>query len=106
MVNMQKMLKQAQQMQAQMKEMQEKMGQETQEGSAGAGLVKVTISGHGNMKKVSVDKSLMDPEETEMLEDLIVAAFNDAKEKMDKKSAEAMSSMTGGFNIPGMKLPF
>ncbi len=106
MKNMQQLFKQAQQMQEKMKEMQDKMADQTEEGSAGAGLVKVTVNGHGHMKAINIDKSLMDPEEKDMLEDLIIAAFNDAREKAEKKSSEAMSSMTGGLNIPGMKLPF
>ena len=106
MKNMQQIMKQAQQMQERMKQMQEQLANEVQEGSSGAGLVKVKVNGHGHMKSVAIDKTLMDPEEKDMLEDLIIAAFNDAKDKADKKSAEAMSSMTGGLNIPGMKLPF
>ena len=58
------------------------------------------------MTKINIDKSLIDPEETEVLEDLILAAYNDAKEKVDAKMSESMSSLTGGLNLGGLKLPF
>ena len=102
MMNMQALMKQAQAMQKKMEETQAKLESEEFEGASGGGMVKVLVSGKFVMKKVTVDKSLMTPDEADILEDLIVAAFNDAKGKIDKKMAESMS----GFNIPGMKLPF
>jgi DNA-binding YbaB/EbfC family protein len=76
-------------------------------GSAGGGMVSVTVNGKGEARQVKIDPSLVDPEETEVLEDLIVAAFNDAKAKVEAHVAEEMSKLTGGLNLPGgMKLPF
>ena len=69
-------------------------------------MVKVVLSGKFEMKKINLDKSIVDPEDVEVLEDLIVAAYNDAKEKADAKMGEAMGSITGGLNLGGMKLPF
>ena len=101
------MMQQAQKMQTKMQEMQDNLEKEEYEGQAGGGMVKVTVSGKGDMKKVGIDKSLMDPEETEMLEDLIIAAFSDAKKKSEDASAEKMGELTGGLGLPpGMKLPF
>ena len=107
MKNIGNMLKQAQQMQAKMAEMQEKLATMEIEGAAGAGLVVVTINGKGDLQRVKIDKSLVDPEEVEVLEDLIVAAMADAKSKVDTMMQEEMSKLTGGMPLPpGMKLPF
>lgn len=106
-MNLQKMMKQAQQMQAQMNEMQEKLADDEAEGSSGGGMVTITLNGKSVMKKIHIDKSLIDPEEKEMLEDLIVAAFNDAKDKVEKNMQDKMSELTANMGLPpGMKLPF
>ncbi len=106
MKNITQIMKQAQQMQQKMAEMQSKMEMLEVLGAAGAGMVQVTISGKNELKALKIDPSLVDPNEVEVLEDLIIAAFNDAKSKLDAKTAEEMSSVTGGMNIPGLKLPF
>lgn len=100
------LMKQAQAMQQRMAEMQEKLEQVEISGSSGAGLVQITINGKGNMRVLKIDPSLVDPQETEVLEDLIVAAFNDAKAKLEAHTTEEMSKVTGGMNIPGLKMPF
>ncbi len=106
-MNLQKMMKQAQQMQAKMAEMQEKLAQEELEGSAGGGMVKIVLNGKSEMRKISIDESLLDKEEKEILEDLIVAAFNDAKQKVEDNASAHMAEVTGGLQLPeGMKMPF
>jgi DNA-binding YbaB/EbfC family protein len=106
MKNMGQLMKQAQAMQQRMAEMQEKLEQVEISGSSGAGLVQITINGKGNMRALKIDPSLVDPQETEVLEDLIVAAFNDAKAKLEAHTTEEMNKVTGGMNIPGLKMPF
>jgi DNA-binding YbaB/EbfC family protein len=107
MKNLGNMMKQAQQMQQRMQEMQAQLDQAEMQGAAGAGLVKVTVNGKGDLKRISIDKQLMDPEETEVLEDLILAAFADAKTKVEAHVAEEMAKLTGGLKLPaGLKLPF
>ena len=102
-----KMMKQAQQLQAKMAEVQEEIQQLEATGSSGAGLVTVTLSGKGDLKGLTIDPSLMKPDETDILEDLMVAAHADAKQKVDAAVAEKMASVTGGLQLPaGMKLPF
>ncbi|MDJ0389276.1 YbaB/EbfC family nucleoid-associated protein [Roseomonas sp. E05] len=113
MKNLGAMMKQAQQMQARMQEMQAKLEAMTVEGAAGAGMVKVTLTGKGDLKRLAIDPSLMAADEREVLEDLIVAAHADAKQKVETMMAEEMQKATAGLNIPGMggglggfKLPF
>ncbi len=106
MMNIQGIMKQAQMMQKKMEEEQAKLAQEEVEGSSGGGMVKLVLNGKFEMKKINLDKSLIDPEETEVLEDLIVAAYNDAKAKVDAKMQDSMNAMTGGMNLGGLKLPF
>ncbi|MDX1975510.1 MAG: YbaB/EbfC family nucleoid-associated protein [Rickettsiales bacterium] len=106
-MNLQKMMQQAQQMQKKIADMQAKIEAEETEGSSGGGLVKVTLTGKNKLLKVSIDASLMKPEEKEVLEDLLVAAHNDAKDKIDSNFNEQMSQMSSGLNLPpGFKLPF
>lgn len=106
-MNIQKMMKQAQEMQAKLGAMQQKLEESESEGSAGGGAVKLTISGKKQLKKISIDESLLAPSEKDMLEDLIVAAFNDASNKVDSIASQQMSQMTAGMGLPpGMKLPF
>ena len=107
MVNIGNMMKQAQQMQKKIAEAQEKLNYIEVEGVSGGGMVKVTASAKGDIKRITIDDSLMKPEEKEMTEDLIVAAINDAKQKGEAVSQEEMKSITGGIALPpGMKLPF
>lgn len=106
MKNMNMMIKQAQQMQKKMQEMQEKTESLTVEGASGGGMVKATVSGKGQLVAIKIDPSIVNKDDIEMLEDLIVAAFNDAKNKVDDQISKEMSSITGGLNIPGLKLPF
>ena len=107
MKNLAGLMKQAQQMQSKMEDMQSKLESLEITGEAGAGLVKVTLNGKGTMRRVSIDPKMVDPAETEMLEDLILAAHRDAKSKIDAASAEEMQKVTGGLQLPpGMKLPF
>ncbi len=107
MKNIGNMLKEAQKLQSRMAEMQAKLAELELDGAAGGGMVTVTVNGKGEMRKVKIDRSLVDPAEVEILEDLIVAAFNDAKAKVEVKTQEEMGKLTGGLNLPaGMKLPF
>jgi hypothetical protein len=106
-MNLQKMMKQAQEMQSKMAAMQARLEEEENEGSAGGGMVKVVISGKKQMKKITLDESLIVPAEKDVLEDLIVAAFNDASNKADKAASDQMSQVTAGMALPaGLKLPF
>ncbi|EKN01241.1 MULTISPECIES: YbaB/EbfC family nucleoid-associated protein [unclassified Acidocella] len=107
MKNLAGLMKQASQMQQKMADMQAKLEATEMEGVAGAGLVKVTLSGKGALKRVKIDPKLIDPAEAEMLEDLISAAHADAKSKIDAiMEAETKSAMGGLPLPPGMKLPF
>ena len=107
MKNIGNMLKEAQKLQTRMAEMQERLGQTEMSGSSGGGLVTVTLNGKGEMRKVKIDPSLADPSEMEMLEDLIVAATNDAKAKIEAHLQTEMQKIAGGLPLPpGMKLPF
>ncbi len=107
MKNLGEMMKQVQAMQSRMAEVQAKLEQATVTGQSGAGLVKLTMSGKGAMTRLDIDPSLLKPEEKDILEDLIVAAHTDAKNKSEAMMAEEMKSLTGGLPLPpGMKLPF
>lgn len=107
MKNINQMMKQAQQLQEKMAEMQERMNQVEMTGVSGGGMVKVTVNGKSEMKGLTIDPTLVDPKEVDVLEDLIVAAFNDAKTKVEAHVAEEMGKLTGGLGLPGgMKLPF
>ena len=101
------MLKQAQELQNKMAEAQKKVEQLEAEGTAGGGLVKIVVDGKNLVKSVYIDDSLINKDEKEILEDLVVAAFNDGKEKIQKKISDEMASVTGGLKLPpGVKLPF
>ena len=107
MKNLGNMLKQAQQMQSKMAEMQAALEAATMEGQAGAGMVRVTLSGKGDLKQVKIDPSLFKEDDVEVLEDLIVAAHNDAKAKSEAEMQRRMGELTSGLRIPpGMKFPF
>ena len=105
--NINQMMKQAQQMQKKMAEMQDRMNEVEMTGMSGGGMVKATVNGKGELKAIAIDPALIDPKETEVLEDLIIAAFNDAKAKVEAHVGQEMAKITGGLNLPaGMKLPF
>ena len=105
--NFNNMIKQAQELQQKMADAQQKVETLEAEGVAGGGIVKVIINGKNNVTSINIDESVIDKNEKEILEDLVMAAFNDAKEKIQKKIADEMSSVTGGLKLPpGMKLPF
>ncbi len=107
MKNLGSLMKQAQQMQTRMTEMQQKLAETEFTGSSAGGMLTVTLNGKTELKGIKIDKSLINPEEAEVLEDLIVAAHNDAKAKVEETSAEQMKTLTGGIKLPpGMNLPF
>lgn len=106
MMNIQGIMKQAQMMQKKMEETQNKLAQQEVSGSSGAGMVKITLNGKFEMKKIEIDKSLVVADETDILEDLIIAAYNDAKAKADDMMAAGMQDVAGGMNLGGLKLPF
>ena len=104
-MNLMDMMKQARQLQEKMAEMQSAVEQISQTGTAGAGLVSVTLNGKGTMSGVKIDPSLLKESEVEILEDLIVAAHADAKSKVEDQLQEKMREMTGDMQLPpGMKL--
>ncbi len=101
------MMKQAKELQEKMQALQEEVAAMEVEGSAGGGLVTVVMTGKSEMKRLAIDPSLLKPEEVEILEDLIVAASNDARAKAEAVLADKMREMTGGLQLPpGMSLPF
>ena len=107
MKNIGQLMKQAQAMQEKMAEMQAQLEALEMTGVAGGGTVQLTLNGKGDLKKVAIDKVLVDPEEVEVLEDLIVAAFNDARRKVSAHAEQKMQKLTGGLQLPGgLKLPF
>jgi DNA-binding YbaB/EbfC family protein len=102
-----KMMKQAQEIQGRMQKMQEDLASLEVEGQSGAGLVKVKLNGKLDVRSLKIDPSLLEPEGAEMLEDLIVAAFQDAKTKAEAVAQAKMQEITGGLALPpGLKLPF
>ena len=101
------LMQQAQRMQEEMKRAQEEIAQAEVTGQSGGGLVQVTVNGKHEMRRVKIDPSLLEPNEAEVLEDLIVAAANDARQRAETEMQREMQSMTGGLNLPpGFKLPF
>lgn len=101
------MMQQAQQMQKKMEEMQQKLAETEIIGKSGGGMVQITMNGKGEAKKIVIDPKLVDPNDKEVLEDLIIAAINDAKTHNEIKMNEEMGKLTGGLGLPaGMKLPF
>ncbi|MEO8421087.1 MAG: YbaB/EbfC family nucleoid-associated protein [Hyphomicrobium sp.] len=105
MKNMMGMMKQVGEMQARVQQMQEELAALEIDGQSGGGLVMVTLTGKGDMKKVRIDPSLVKPGEAEIIEDLIVAAMADAKSKLDAKLQAKMQEVTGGLPLPpGLKL--
>ncbi|MGE0745939.1 MAG: YbaB/EbfC family nucleoid-associated protein [Rhodospirillales bacterium] len=107
MKNLGNLMKQAQQMQAKMEEMQARLAEIEMTGTSGGGMISVTVNGKGEVRRIKIDPSIVSKDETEMLEDLLVAACNDAKTKAEAHVAQEMGKLTGGLNLPpGMKLPF
>lgn len=100
--NMNQMIKQAQKMQEQMLKMQEEMETKTYEATAGGGAVRVVISGKREVLEVELKPEVVDPDDIEMLQDLIVAAINEGMRKAEADSASQMGQLTGGLNIPGL----
>lgn len=102
MKNMGNMMKQAQKMQAKMMKLQGEMDQYTAEGTAGGGMVKAVANGKQQVLSVTIDPEAVDPEDVEILQDMVTAAVNDALTKVGKIVNEKMSKVTGGMNIPGL----
>lgn len=107
MKNLGQMMKQAQEMQERMQEMQQSLAAVEIRGQSGGGMVTVVMTGRGEVRKVSIDPALVKPDEKEVLEDLIAAATNDARHKVDAYVQEETQKLMGGLQLPeGMKLPF
>lgn len=105
MKDMMGLMKQAKEMQAKMEAAKTKVAELEVEGKSGGGLVTLTLTGNGNMSKLALDDSLLNADDKEMLEDLIIAAFHDAKAKMDTASQDAMKDAMAGIELPpGMSL--
>ncbi|MGI6145411.1 MAG: YbaB/EbfC family nucleoid-associated protein [Clostridia bacterium] len=100
--NMNKMLKQVQKMQGDMLKLQEQLGDMTVEATAGGGVVKIVMTGKQEVKEISLDPEILNPEESEMVQDLLVAAFNEALRKSQELASSQMSKVTGGLKIPGL----
>jgi DNA-binding YbaB/EbfC family protein len=96
------LLKQAQEMQARMAKIQEELASKTVQGSAGGGMVQVTVNGQFNITQVQIESSVINPAEKDMLEDLILAAVNDGMRKARELASAEMSKLTGGMKIPGL----
>ena len=105
--NLGKMMKQAQEMQAKMGEMQAALEAVEIDGASGGGLVTATLTGKGELRRLKIDPTLVDPSDIGVLEDLVIAAVNDAKRKVEANAAEEMKKVTGGLQLPpGLSLPF
>ncbi|WP_428912463.1 YbaB/EbfC family nucleoid-associated protein [Niallia sp. Krafla_26] len=100
--NMQKMMKQMQKMQKDMAKAQEELGEQKIEGTAGGGMVTVVVTGHKQVVDVIIKEEVVDPEDVEMLQDLVLAATNDALKKADELTEQTMGQFTKGMNLPGM----
>ena len=101
-MNMQQMMKQARKMQEQLAAAQETIAQSTVDASAGGGMVKVTVSGDMQVTSLKIDPEAIDPEDVEMLEDMVMAAGNEALRGVGELANRQMGAVTGGLNIPGM----
>jgi len=105
MKDLMKMMKQAQEIQGRMQQMQEELAALEVSGQSGAGLVKITLNGKGEMRSVKIDPSLMKPDDVEIVEDLVLAAFQDAKGKVESEMQKRMQQVAGGLPLPpGLKL--
>jgi hypothetical protein len=98
-MNPKQLMKQVQQMQEQM---QQRMSELRAEGSAGGGMVKAVVNGHKELLSIAIDKEAVDPNDVEMLQDLVVAAVNEASRKVDEEMQSQLGAMTGGMKIPGL----
>ncbi len=96
------MLRQAQAMQKKIQDLQQEIADAKSEASVGGGVVKVVVVGGSHVESISIDPEVVDPEDVEMLEDLVTAAVNEAMENAQKSAAEKMQAITGGLNIPGL----
>src|SRR5207244_12662824 len=101
-MNPQQMMQQARKLQAQLAKIQEELANETVTGSAGSGAVEITLTGHGSLAKVKIDRAAVDPEDVETLEDLLMIAFKDAQTKVHELSQARMGPLAGGLGIPGL----
>ena len=104
--NIGQMLKQMQQLQSKMQEVQTELESTQVEASSGGGMVNIVANGKNEIVSVVIDPEVVDKEDVEMLQDLIVAAVNQAREKVQEMQSEKMSTLTGGLNVPGLNLPF
>ena len=105
--NFSDMMKKAQEMQKKMQEIQDSLSNLEVEGASGGGMVKIIMNCKNEVKKIDIDSSIIKNDEKEVMEDLIIAALNDAKSKAEEKSQEEMKKLTGGLGLPpGMKMPF
>lgn len=100
--NMNQMMKQVKKMQEQMMKAQEELGNKTVEGSAGGGVITVTVNGHKKLTNIVIKPEAVDPDDVEMLQDLVLAAVNDAMAKADELANQDMGKFTGGMKIPGL----
>ncbi len=100
------MMKQVAKMQRKMEEIQQQLAEERVEGSAGGGMVKAIANGNQEIIEIKIEKEVVNPDDIEMLEELVVSAVNQAREKAAELQAQSMGALTGGLNIPGLKLPF
>ena len=100
--NMNNMMKQVKKMQEQMMKAQEELKEKTVEGKAGGGVITVVVNGHKEVKDVKIKPEAVDPDDVEMLQDLILAAVNDAMKQVDEINNKEMGKLTGGMNIPGL----
>ncbi len=98
------LMKQMQKMQASIEKMQEQLAEKTVEGTAGGGMVRVLANGRQEVIEIKIDPEVVNPDDVEMLEELILAAVNQARENAEKLQAEGLSGLTGGLPIPGLKL--
>ena len=101
-MNMNGMMKKVQKMQKQMQDMQEQLKKQTVDATAGGGVVKITMDGEKQVKGIVIDPAAVDPEDVEMLEDLVLSAVNEALKKAEEASSNQMGKLTGGLNIPGL----
>lgn len=101
-MNFGKMMKQAQQMQAKMAQIQEELKDETVEASAGGGMVKVTMTGAMEVRDIKIDPAAIDPDDVELLQDMVTAAVNEAVRSAQELASQRMSAVTGGMNLPGL----
>ena len=100
--NIQNLLKQAQKMQKKMAEVQQELAEKTIEASSGGGMVTVVMNGRQEIVSLNIEKEVVDPDDIEMLEDLIIAAVNEGREKVEEMTKDEMSRLTGGLKIPGL----